>query len=129
VTAQRDRLRFWLSATWWLIVPAFALLSSRLAIERGCGDPHYLLPELMARPGWALTLVAAYMLAHLWMLTTYLMTALASDRLLPAWRDWRALWRTDLWQVGLMIVALAIEHAPMTTWRIVGPMVACRSPW
>jgi hypothetical protein len=111
------RGRRWLSALWWPIGPAFALVTTRFAIDRACGDPYYLVPTLASRPLVAWMVAAVYVLAHIWLLLAYLDAARTTASLLPTYDAVNGMWGRHLWKPALLVVATAIEYAPMALFR------------
>lgn len=114
-----------LGQAWWVLFPAFALLVARLAAERACANPYDLLPALTAQPALALSMACVYLAGHLWMVATYFVSVEASGRWWPfagsgSFRD-----RQQVAKLALMAGALAIEHAPLGVWRLVGTSLGC----
>lgn len=114
-----------LARLWWLIFPAFTLLTIRLGAERACGQPYDLLPAVTSNPSWAWPLAAVYVLAHGWIVAAYLATAVGAGTLIPSWTRWRTLWGRQGYRVVMMMAALAIEYAPMVWWRWLGAIGLC----
>jgi len=116
----------WLKRTWWVIFPAFALLTARLAIERSCSDPYDLLPATTSHPAFAWPLAAVYVLAHVWIVGAYLVTASRARTLVPAMSAWSAAWGKNAPTVVAMVAALAVEYAPVALWAFIGAQAGCR---
>jgi hypothetical protein len=110
---------------WWALFPAFFALVCRLTIERACADPYDLLPALTSRPAWAWMFAVIYVLAHVWLVSAYLFTVAGSQSLLPSLSDWKAIWGARLSRVWLMLLAFAIEYAPVPIWRLIGAALHC----
>jgi hypothetical protein len=115
-----DRLIAVLNRSWWIVFPAFAVLAVRLSVDRSCGDPAHLLPELTSNPLWAWPLALLYLIAHLWACAAYALTAARTGSLVPTRAAWRELWGSRLTQIVLLVLVLIIEHAPAPVWRLAG---------
>ncbi len=115
-----DRLISVLDRSWWIVWPAFAVLSVRLSVDRSCGDPAALLPGLTSDPLWAWPLALLYLVAHLWVCAAYAVTAARTGSLMPTGAAWRELWGSRPNRIALFVLVLAIEHAPAPVWRLAG---------
>jgi hypothetical protein len=113
-----------LKRSWWVIFPAFAALTVRLAAERSCGDPYDLLPVATSNPALAWPLAIVYVLAHAWIAGAYLATAERSRSLVPPITVWTS--SANPFQILLMLAAFAVEYAPAALWASLGAMVGCR---
>lgn len=114
-----------LGATWWVIFPGFTALTLRLARDRACGHPYDLLPAVTSTPSGAWPLAALYVLAHIWMLTAWLLYVLRSNQLFPPVAALRHSWGRDERKVLLMAAAFAIEYGPIPVWHALGRLVGC----
>jgi hypothetical protein len=121
---SRDNL---ISRSWWIVFPLFALLAVRLAAERACGDPYDLLPGITSTPIYAWPLAAVYVAAHVWLLALYLSLVARTQQLLPSLGVIRTAFDRSVGKVFLMLIAFAVEYAPMPLWRFVGSILRCRS--
>jgi hypothetical protein len=120
VTAVR-----WLGRIWWLLFPAFAVLTWRLDIERACANPYDLLPALTTNPVWAWPIALVYVLSHVWIVAVYVTTAVAAGTLRPSIDRWRGMWGRDLYKILVMAAVIAIEYAPLALWRWLGTVGIC----
>jgi hypothetical protein len=125
VSADRTPVIGALRALWWPLWLAFAALTVRLGIERGCRDPYDLLPAVVSNPAWAWPLALVYVAAHGWMAAAYLVTVASAGSVVPGWRTWRETWGRSVAMVLLMLAALAIEYAPGPLWRMVMAAAGC----
>jgi hypothetical protein len=125
VNVARERMVRGLRVMWWPLWPAFAALTIRLGIERGCGDPYDLLPAIVGNTAWAWPLALVYVTGHAWIAAAYLITVSAAGTLAPGWRVWRGLWQHGLGMLVLMLAAMAIEYAPVSVWRILAAAAGC----
>lgn len=114
-----------LRALWWPLWPAFAALTVRLGIARGCGNPYDLLPAIVSDPAWAWPLALVYVAAHAWIAAAYLATVADAGSVVPAWRVWRSVWGRAVAMVLLMLGALAVEYAPLPLWRALAAAAGC----
>ena len=119
---SNERRLIW---AWWFLFPPFALLTLRFTVDRACHDPYDLLSAAASTPAGAWPLAAVYVLAHLWMLTAYLMTVSRTQNLAPTGAEVRTVWHTDRLKLALMAVAFAIEYSPVRFWRLVGSYFGC----
>jgi hypothetical protein len=117
----------WLTRSWWLILPSFAVLTLRFVYDRACGDPRQLVPELTSHPVFAWPLAVVYVSAHLWMLAAYVMTVRETGSLLPGLGRVRAVWDRDLWKIAWLALVMLIEQVPIAFWRVVGASVCGHS--
>jgi hypothetical protein len=111
--------------SWWLLFPSFAALTLRLAVERMCAEPYDLLPALTSKTASAWPLAIVYVLAHVWMISAYLVTVSKTQALLPRPGAIRAVWGAGAARFILMLAAFAIEYAPVPMWRLVGAGFRC----
>jgi hypothetical protein len=109
-----------LSRTWWAIGPLFIVLAGRLAVDRACADPYNLVPVLASRPVVAWTMAVVYVLAHVWLLGLYLEASSSTSLLVPTPRSIRTLWGSDRWKVWALLLAVAVEYAPLAVVSIAG---------
>lgn len=114
-----------LASTWWIVCPAFAVLSLRLVAERTCADPYDLLPGVTSNPAWAWPLALVYVAGHLWCLFAYLFTTELAGTLAPGIATIKSIWRRHAPKVWLMVGILALEYAPMSISRLVGAHLRC----
>jgi hypothetical protein len=114
-----------LGLSWWLLWPAFSVLSLRLGVERACRDPYDLLPVITSDPRWAWPLALVYVLAHIWFVAVYVITVANAQSLAPAMRSWQTCWGRDAIKIALMAVALMIEYAPVPLWKFLGSVLFC----
>ena len=110
---------------WWVVFPCFAGVVVRLAIERSCGAPYDLLPAVSAKPIFAWPIALVYVSAHAWILAVYLVTVADRQILVPAASDWRAIWKSDVGKLVLMVAMFSIEYAPMLLWRLIAGGLQC----
>jgi hypothetical protein len=122
--ASRSRLRV-LASTWWIVCPAFAVLSLRLVAERACANPYDLLPGVTSNPRWAWPLALVYVAGHLWCLFAYLFTTEVGGTLAPGLAAIKSVWGRHAPQAWLMVGVLALEYAPMSISRVVGAHLGC----
>ena len=118
------RIRGWLTAAWWCVMPPFAALVARLAFERACAAPYELLPAASSVPALAAALAALYVAAHALLAVAWLVTAIHADTLAPAPRSVRALWGRQTWMLVATIAVFAVEYAPVPVLRVLGRHVA-----
>lgn len=107
---------------WWIVFPSLTLLTLRLTVEGACGDPYDPLP---ATGSAALILAVVYVLAHVWLAGTYLLTASRAQRLLPSARDMTSLWGPDILKIYLVAGVLPLEHVPVPLLQLIGHGVGC----
>jgi hypothetical protein len=122
---SRADVRTVLGATWWIVFPCFAVLTVRLAHDRACGNAYLLLPDITSTPSGAWPLATIYLLAHVWMVTAWVLYVLRSNRLVPPVEAITHAWRGDERKVLLMAVAFAIEYAPIPVWHALGRLAGC----
>lgn len=115
----------WLARSWWLLFPAFTVVTLRLGIERACADPYDLLPALTSNPGWAWPIALVYVLAHVWTIAGYVTTTIVAGTLWPSRVQWRTLWGGTLYTIVAMAAALVVEYAPIALWRWLGTLAIC----
>ena len=121
-----DAAKIWLKRSWWAIFPCFALLTIRLAIARGCGDPYDLLPVATSTPAMAWPIAGIYTLAHVWLACAYLVTAARAGTLVPPQAMWISAWGKSTRSIVLMAGAMAVEYAPIAFWISIGASAGCR---
>jgi len=117
-------IRF-LARSWWLLFPAFTVVTLRLGVERACADPYDLLPAITSNPAWAWPIALVYVLTHVWTITAYVTTTVVAGTLTPSPPDWRALWGRKVYLIVAMAAALALEYAPIALWRWIGAAGIC----
>lgn len=123
-----EKPRRWLGGVWWLLCPAFAVLVGRIAADRACGDPYWLLPEATSHPGLAWPIAALYLSGYLWLVGVYLVIAARMGTPLPSPSDVRTVWTGDLFKVWIMLIAVAVDSTPVGLWRwLGGNVVNCGS--
>jgi hypothetical protein len=115
----------WLRRSWWLLFPAFTVVTLRLGVERACADPHDLLPAVTSNPAWAWPIALVYVLTHAWTITAYVTTTVVAGTLWPSRVQWRSLWGRELYTVVAMAAALVLEYAPIALWRWLGTAGIC----
>jgi len=115
-----------LASTWWIVCPAFAVLSLRLVAERACADPYDLLPGVTSNPRWAWPLALVYVAGHLWCLFAYLFTTDRAGTLAPGLPMIKSAWGRHAPKVWTMAAVLALEYAPMSLSRLVGAHLGCQ---
>ena len=115
----------WLARSWWLLFPAFTVVTLRLGLERACADPYDLLPALTSNPAGAWPIALVYVLTHVWTITAYVTTTVVAGTLWPSRVQWRTLWRRDLYTIVAMAAALVLEYAPIALWRWLGTVGIC----
>jgi hypothetical protein len=117
----------WLTRLWWVVVPPFGLLVSRLAFERACAAPYQLLAEIASQPSFAWPLAVLYLSAHLWAIAAYLVTVERTDTLAPSVRVIRALWGPEAIKLAVTAAVLTVEYASIRLWSLVGhSLLGCR---
>jgi hypothetical protein len=119
-TVTRHSLHGVLSTSWWIVFPCFSVLVARFSGERACADPYDLLPALTSTPAGAWPLAIVYVAAHGWIVTAYLITVSRAAQLLPGPAAVRRMWGRDAFKLFAMVMAFAIEYAPMALWRLAG---------
>jgi hypothetical protein len=112
-----------LTASWWLLVPAFAVLVVRLSYERACASPYELLPAVMSKAQSALPIAVLYLGAHVWAGGAYLLTVRETGSLLPSIAAARRIWGTQWPKIVFTVAVLALEYLPISLWRLVGKTV------
>ena len=115
----------WLARSWWLLFPAFTVVTLRLGVERACADPYDLLPAVTSNPAWAWPIALVYVLTHVWAITAYVTTTVVAGTLWPSRVEWRTLWGRELYAIVAMAAALALEYAPIALWRWLGTVGIC----
>ena len=115
----RQSAIWWLAASWWIVAPAFALLTIETMYERavrGAAEPWL---WLTGRPGLALAVGCLYVAAHWWCLAWYVLVARS-----------RGAGRTShqalLLKAVCLLALLAFEYSPVSLWRTVGHYLAIR---
>jgi hypothetical protein len=114
-----------LGTAWWGIFPCFAALTVRLAHDRACGHLYELLPGVTSSPSGTWPLAIIYVLAHIWILTAWVLYVLRSNELFPPVNALKHAWGRDERKVLLMAAVFAIEYAPMSVWHLLGRAVGC----
>jgi hypothetical protein len=64
-------------------------------------------------------------LAHVWIVGAYVLTASRTQTLVPGVRLWNEIWGADARKLVLMLAAFAIEYAPIPIWRVIGAGLKC----
>jgi hypothetical protein len=114
------RVRVWLTAAWWCVMPPFAALAGRLAFERACAAPYELLPAVSSVPAAAAALAGLYVAAHAVLAAGWLVTAIHADALAPAPRTVRAIWGPQTWMLVATLAVFVVEYAPVHVLRLLG---------
>ena len=114
------RLATTLRWSWWLVMPAFAVLVVRLDVERMCARPYELLPAATTQPSIAWALSTLYVAAHAWIAAAWLATALHADAILPSWQRARELWDGRAWLLWTTAAIFVLEYWPIPIWRALG---------
>ena len=115
----------WLARSWWLLFPAFTVVTLRLGVERACADPYDLLPALTSNPAWAWPIAVVYVLTHVWAVTAYMTTTVVAGTLWPSREHWRTLWGRQLYMLLAITAVLGVEYAPLALWRWLGAAGMC----
>ena len=118
-----ERLPAWLRWSWWFVVPPIGALAVRLAFERACESPYELAAALMSRSRPALLVALLYLGAHVWAVVAYLLTIERTRTLVPSLGAVRRLWGSDVIKLAIAAAVLALEHAPVRLWRLLGRAV------
>jgi hypothetical protein len=116
----RQRASRWLTTSWWIVTPAFAVLAIETLYERavqGAAEPWL---WMTGRPGLALAVGCLYVAAHWWCPAWYFLVVRPGTA-------GRALYDQEhAFKAVCLLALLAFDYSPVSLWRSVAGYLSIR---
>jgi len=106
-----------LSATWWVVFPAFStvlVLYVYDAMYFRTGEP---MQWLAGRTRVSLLVASSYTAAYAWLVVAYVTTVVADHDVLPSWAGSQTALGPAFWKAIVLIIVVATLYAPHQIWR------------